>query len=355
MSELLLPRERVALALERKTPDRVPVDFWSVSEVMDNLMRRFNTHVSEDVYRALGIDLRIFGPDYIGPPLRTLPDGSYYGPMGDHRKKVGNRFSVYDEMASYPVGDAATIDDLEKFEYWPNPDHYDYAGLSDKIGDMHERYYIKLYTGGIFELAWELRGLEQFYLDMALDPEIAYYIMGRYADFYSEYIRRSLEAAGDKYDIVYTYDDIASQRGPLMSGDMWRRLVRPHHEKVDGVIKSFGKKVMYHSCGAVYDIIDDLITLPIDILNPIQPAADGMDLAKLKKNYGGRLCFHGGMDIQWLLPHGTKTDVEASVAHTVDTLGKGGGYILASAHALQNDTPVENIVAMYDAARNYRY
>ena len=348
----LLPRERVEIALSHRVADRVPVDFWSVPEVVEKLKAHFRVSETEEVLEALEIDIREVNPDYIGPALRELPDGSFYGPMGHHMRKVSNAFSVYNEYISFPLAYAGSVDDLRGYEYWPNPDHYDYEGLSDKIGRLHEKYCIKLFTGGLFELAWELRGLEQFYVDMALDPEMVHYTMDKLTGFFCEYVTRIMQAAGDKYDIVYTYDDIASQQAPLVSDDMFKDLIKPYHKRLGGVIKDFGKKVMYHSCGAVYDLLDELVTLPIDILNPLQPAAKGMDMVKIKTNYGERLCFHGGIDIQYVLPYGSKREIEEAVAHAVGTLGLGGGYILTTAHNIQNDTSAENIVAMYEAARN---
>jgi len=354
MTQSILPRERVETALRHEVSDRVPVDFWSVPEVVEKLKTFFGVGDREAVLEELEIDIREINPDYTGPPLRTMPDGSFFGPMGHHMRRVSNAFSEYDEYISFPLAYAKSVDDLVKYEFWPNPDHYDYSGLPNKIGQLHDRYYIKLFTGGLFELAWELRGLEQFYVDMALNPEMVHFTMDKLTSFFCEYVTRIMQAAGDKYDMVYTYDDIASQQAPLVSKEMLRELILPYHKRLGGVIKSFGKKVMYHSCGAVYDILDELISLPIDILNPLQPAARGMDMEKIKKNYGERLCFHGGIDIQHVLPYGTKDEIEQAVASAIGALGRGGGYILATAHNIQNDTSAENIIAMYDSARNFK-
>jgi uroporphyrinogen decarboxylase len=152
--------------------------------------------------------------------------------------------------------------------------------------------------------------------------------------------------------MIYTYDDIAAQNAPLISKDMWREFLRPYHVKLNSVIHGLGKTVMYHSCGAVYDMIPLLAELPIDVLNPIQPSAAGMDFVRIKEKFGNALCFHGGIDIQRLLPFGSAEDVRAAVRRAIETLGKGGGYIMTSAHYIQADTPVENILAMYETARN---
>ena len=348
----MLPRERVETALGHKITDRVPLDFWGVPETCQKLRAHFRTDNDEDVLKKLGIDIRQFQPDYIGPPLRKLSDGSYFDHMGVHRKKVRNEFCEYEEYAGSPLGYVETLSDFEKYA-WPNIEHFDFASLPEKIGNSHKTYFIKLETGGLFELAWALRGYERFMIDFIEEPEIVHFIMGKLTDFYCEYVRRAMRHAGQLYDLVYTYDDIAGQNSLLISKDTWKEFIKPCHEKLNKVIRDeCGKIVMYHSCGAVYDMIPLLMELPIDVLNPLQPAARGMDLGLIKKNYGAKLCFHGGIDIQHVLPHGSRQEVEEAVKNAVAVLGEDGGYILTSAHYIQADTPVENIIAMYECARN---
>lgn len=349
----LLPRERVLAALNHQKTDRVPLDFWAVPETWDKLKQYFHTAEEESVLCALGIDIRQIQPEYIGPAMERLEDGTYYDAMGVHRKPIKNDFCEYEEYASSPLGYVETVEDFKSYDKWPVVDNYDFKGLSEKIGNIHDTYYTKLETGGLFEFAWALRGYEQFMMDMVLEPEIAHYIMNRITDFWCEYVKLAMENAGDKYDMVYTYDDIAAQNSLLMSKEMWAEFIKPYHERLNKVIHGYGKTIMYHSCGAVYDMIEDLSKLPIDVLNPIQPRAGGMDMAKIKENFGEKLCFHGGIDIQFTLPKGTREEVDEAVRHAIDTLGAGGGYILTSAHYIQADTPVENIIEMFEEAKRY--
>jgi uroporphyrinogen decarboxylase len=350
----ILPRQRVLSALNHIRPDRVPLDFWATPEVIVHLKKHFNTQSEEIILEKLHIDIRQYQPDYIGPMIIKQTDGSYYDPMGVHRKPQTNAFCVYEEYASAPLGHIKTIDDFKGYDRWPNIDDYDFEHLSDKIGDMHKTYYIKIETGGLFELAWALRGYEQFMIDMMVQPEIAHYIMKKLTDFYCAYVDRAMQHAGEKIDMVYTYDDIASQRSLLMSPATWESLIKPYHIQLNSVIKSHGKTVMYHSCGSIYDMIPQLMTLPIDVLNPLQPLAKDMDFDMIKTNFGKEIAFHGGIDIQFLLPSGTPQEVKAAVERAIDILGKDGGFILTSAHYIQADTPIENVVAMYDAAYHYK-
>lgn len=355
MRETMLPRKRVLTALEHKAPDRIPLDFWVTPEVWEKLKLYFKTDDEEYILRELNVDIRQFQPDYIGPDFTRMEDGSYIDAMGVHRKPQKNDFCEYEEYGSWPLGFANTIEDLENYDNWPCIDNFDFTHLSEKIGDAHKTYYIKIETGGFFELSWALRGYEQFMMDMIVQPEMAKYIMQKLTDFYCEFVRRSMENAGDKIDMVYTYDDIASQRSLLMSQKTWEDIIKPYHEQLNKVIKGYGKTVMYHSCGSIYDMIPMLSELPIDVLNPLQPLASGMDLQKIKDTYGDDLCFHGAIDIQSLLPNGTPQEIKNVVEETIEILGKDGGFILTSAHYIQADTPVDNIISMYESASNYNF
>lgn len=347
----LTPRERVELALAHQDTDRVPVDFWAVPEVWAKLKAHFGVGTDEEVLQRLGSDCRMVAPPYVGPPPPTFPDGSYLNVWRTHRRLVKNRYSAYEEYAGYPLASARSARDVLDFE-WPMPEWWDVDALPAiartyrKPVEYHTRYEV----GGIFELAWGLRGYEQFMMDLATNPEIAWAIMEKITDIYIANVRRVLTAAPGLIDMVYTYDDVAGQDGLLISPAMWREYIRPHHVRLNAAIKEFGVKIMYHSCGAVLPLVEDLIETGIDVLNPLQPRAAGMDMSHLKNVFGRRISFHGAIDIQETLPRGTTDDVRAEVRDRIRVLADGGGYILASAHYLQGDTPVESILAMYDEA-----
>lgn len=344
----MLPRERVIAALEHRTPDRVPRDFWAVDEIWDRLKQYFHTESKDEVLDYLNVDIRRVRPDYIGPPIKVLEDGSYLLPDGTHRKKIANQFGSHEEYASFPLASYETVEEMLEWDRWPRADQYDWDGFAKKIGNKNERYFIKLDLGGPFERSWSLRGYEQYLMDMAVEPEIPHAIMEKLTSYYIDYLTCAMEAAGDKIDMVYTWDDIACQNSLLMSPQMWDEFVKPYHVRIDQVIHSYGKRVMYHSCGAVLPMIPRLIDLPIDVLNPLQPLAAGMsDLKGIKQKYGDQLTFHGAIDIQHLLPNGTPDEVYAEVQRVSSILGENGGYILCSAHFIQADTPIENVLALY--------
>lgn len=351
----MLPRERVLTALNHKTPDRVPTDFWAVEEIWERLKIHFKTPDKDEVLDCLGVDIRRARPDYIGPPIQYLPDGSYLLPDGTHRRKVANNHGSHEEYAGHPLKDCESVDELLSWSRWPNADHYDWEGFSRKIGDKHQRYFIKLELGGPFERAWSLRGYQQYLMDMAVEPEIPHAIMERLTTYYIDFVTRALESAGDKLDLIYTWDDIATQNSLLISPEMWEEFIKPYHVRIDRVIHSYGKPVMYHSCGAMRPMIPRLLDLPIEVLNPLQPLASGMsDLEGIKAEFGNRVTFHGAIDIQHLLPHETPERVREEALRVCSILGRDGGYILSSAHWIQADTPIENVLALYQAAEATR-
>lgn len=351
----MIHRDRVIMALNHQQPDRVPVDFWAVPEIWARLKSHFKVERKEDVLECLDVDIRLEMPDYIGSLPLFKADGSYYAIDGTHRKIVKNAFCTFEEYASYPLVNCETPDEIRAYPYWPQIEDYDWKSFSDKIGDHHEKYFTKVEVGGPFEMSWGLRGMEQFLIDMITNPEMADVILEQRTNYYIEFIKRAMEFAGSKIDAFYTYDDIATQSSLLISKEMWHRFIMPCHKRINSLIKDYGKKIIYHSCGAISPLIGDLVNLPIDVLNPLQPKAAGMDFEIIKSTWGEKISFHGAICIQELLPNGSPEQVYESVSKTIRTLGRKGGYIMGAAHHIQNDTPTENILAMYRAAWDSKY
>lgn len=341
-------RDRVVLALEHKETDRVPMELWAVEEVWTKLKKHYHTDSKEQILQILDIDIRDYSYSYKGPALKVFGDGSFLTPFGVHMKKVKNNFGVYTEHAGYPLANARTVEEIEAFRM-PQVDWFDLDTLSDRIGDKHEQYYIRMQGGCVFELAWQLRGMEQLMIDFVEEPELAHALLKKICDFDCAYIEKMLTVAGDKIDMVYGYDDIGGQKGLLMSPAMIEEFVLPYHTRINKVIKKFGKKHMFHSCGAIFSMIGKIFDVGIDVLNPLQPNAVGMDLSQIKESYGTQGSFLGGVDIQDLLPHGTPEEVYRRSREIIRIMSQNGGYILSSAHRMQADTPVENILAMYQA------
>ena len=354
-SDPMTPYERVDTAIRLKTPDRVPFDFWGVPETIGKLKKYLAVDTDEEMLRLLGVDCRLVAPEYIGPPLEVCADGSFYTALGSHRRTVANEFATYDEYASFPLAGCKTVDEVLSYDKWARTEYFDWQSILPQIEKANSDVprHVHYEVGGIFETSWGLYGMDRFLTDLYDRPEIPCAIMDKITDLFIADFESLMKVANGKIELVYTYDDVAMQNGLLMSPKMWRKYILPRHQRLNRVIKDHGVRIMYHSCGAIYPLINELIDeMHIDILNPLQPRAKGMDMARIKNEFGGRIAFHGGVDLQQTLPYGTQQEVVDEVTGLCHVLGKGGGYICTSAHYIQADVPVENILALYLAPRD---
>jgi uroporphyrinogen decarboxylase len=350
----LTSRERVCLALQRQATDRIPIAMVGsginapADCALETLLQR-QRGVDLDAFLRRVLDIRQVNPRYIGPPLAAGEDW-----WGVQRKPFSYGLSSYDEIAYYPLGRANTPVDLED-HCWPSTDWFDYEALNDSIAAAQEdgEYCLMITNGNIFESAWYMRGFEQIFVDMALNPELVNSLLERVADFYIAHFRRMLVVAAGRVDLAFTADDIGGQNGLLLSLKMWEKFIKPHHMRLNKAIHEFGVKVIYHSDGAVMGAVPGLIDMGIDVLQALQFSARGMDARLLKENYGEKLCFEGGVSVQTTLPFGSPEDVVQETQALIDVLGAGGGYILGPSHAIQAGTPPENILAMFDTALTY--
>ncbi len=336
-------RERVLAAVNRQTPDRTPRDFWAETPTMNRLYAHLGHRDEQRLLDDLGID--IARVEAVGPPEQTLPGGVIRNLWGEQYVHNATEWGPMREDVPGALAGAICEADLEAFP-WPTPDCFDYSGLPaacDRAGDRAILYGF----ADVWQRPGLVRGWEAFFLDMAERPDWCRALSQRFADFYVEDYTRAQEAAGGRIDLFLLISDLGSQNGPLISLPMFRRMVAPYLKRVIDRIHHLGARVMFHSCGGIAPFIPDLIELGVDILDPIQPVGPDMQPAALKARYGDRLCFHGGIDMQRLLPLGSPEEVAAEARRYCETLGAGGGYILAPAHLFQPDVPAANILAMY--------
>ena len=280
-------------------------------------------------------------------------DGSFhdewlvqYKPMGPYNERVG-----------HPLAEA-TLPDLERF-LWPDPhDPGRVEGLAEEAHKLYTQTAFSLVAGhisaGVFQDCWNLRGMARFFEDMMYNIEFAEALLDRVTSIHTAMWEHFLDAIGEYVDIVETADDLGSQSGLLISPQMYRHFIKPCHATLNKSIRSrTTAKIFYHSCGAIMPIIDDLIETGVDILNPIQPLPGLMDFEELKSRYGRPLIFHGGLDVQSLLPKGTPDEVYTKVCRNFDIFSTAC-YIMAPTNTIQPGTPPKNIVAAYKAAREYQ-
>lgn len=352
-------RERVLAAIEHRTPDRPPLNYYGTPETTANLLAHLKLESHEELLCAFGADMRYVVPRYVGPSAFTGPSGYATGGTdmwGIEWEPIANDTCTYFEVVRHPLAEARTVRDIEDYS-WPNPDWMSVDGIQANIQNFNrdEPRAIVLPMGSFFEQCWYLRGLEQFLMDLVEDPPMATAILKKVTEFFRTVNRRSLEAANGGIDIVWSASDVGMQTGMLISPDIWRAYVKPWHREFVTPYKELGLKSRYHTDGAVTPIIEDLIEMGVDLLDPIQPKAPGMDAESLAENFGGRIAFYGGVDTQELLPFGTPEAVEAEVLRLIRVLGSSGGYMAAASNAVQPDVPIENILTLYRTAREYRY
>lgn len=358
-------RERVQLILDHKKPDRVAVDLGSTASGFTNpTMKRV-----KEYFGITGGDI-VFRPDEsaavyndkvlekIGSDFRHVflmpPESAKTG--FDGQDTAVTEWGIQKTMktglsqnSSNPLEDADSIGDLKAYP-WPDP----YApgrdrGLKERIEDL---YYNTDYalaaravSHGFFELAWELRGMENFLVDMMTEKDFAGYLLDQILDIQMAMYDVLLKDAGKYVQMVETADDYGTQKGPMMSPQLFREMILPRRRKLNDFIRSKAPhaKIFHHTCGSVYKLIPDLIEAGIDVLNPIQHSAAEMDTYRLQEEFGDRLIFHGAIDEQTALIYG-KDVLKREMEERIRSLGKDGGYIMAPTSNFQDDMPLENIV-----------
>ncbi|HKZ54423.1 MAG TPA: uroporphyrinogen decarboxylase family protein [Anaerolineales bacterium] len=364
-------RERVQMALDHRQPDRVPLDLGGTQTSIHTLAYRA-------LKRALGIAtptetqnivlglarlepevLERFDIDFLhilpGMPdtwtFQLNADDSFHDEWGTRWRRPPGGY--YYDMVEFPLAGAA-LDDLASFA-WPDPwNKGRLAGAAKQAERLYSETEYALEAGlvGLWETAWFLVGLERWMLRLHDDPDFVVALLDRVLENLKAMHAAYLAEVGPWLELVTLWDDYGSQNGPLIAPSMWRRLVKPRLAELIAALKSKTEaRIAIHSCGSLWDILDDLIEVGVEVINPVQVTARNMDPRQLKQRYGKRLTFWGGIDTHHILPYGRPQDVSRAVREALQTLAIHGGYILASVHNIQPGVPPENIIAMFDTAR----
>lgn len=335
-------RDRVRTALNHQNPDRVPRNFWAETPTWNRLFQYLGHNDKERLLVDLDIDIRSL--DVSGPPEKQGEDGVFQNFWGERFFYRSTPWGLMREDIAGALATAKTFDDLLNFA-WQTPNCFDYSSLPEqcKRWDNHALLYG---FADIWERPALVRGLQNMFLDMTDQPDWVHFLCRKFTDFYKEDYIRAAEITNGRIDLFLLISDLGSQRGPLISKRMFREFIAPYIKEMCDLIHGLGAKVLFHSCGSIRPLISDLIELGVDVLDPIQPIGD-MIPETLKSEFGDRLCFHGGIDMQSLLPQGTPEEVRSGAQRYEDVLGKDGGYILAPAHLFQPDVPPENVLAVY--------
>jgi uroporphyrinogen decarboxylase len=350
----LTPRERWLALLRGEPADRVLCDFWATGEVIGRLLRDLGCATERELWKRLGVDKCIhLSPRHPAAREDTWHTPSHFSLWGVETRTIayGEGIGEYAEDAFHPLGAARSVADVEQFS-WPDPDGFDTAGLRAEAAQWPD-YPILGAASEPFYLYCRLRGMEQALEDLVANPEIAEAILERIYDFDSRLIRRVLTELAGTIDIVYVAEDLGTQNHLLMSPAAFRRHLKPRMTRLIEMIHSFGVKVYHHDDGAIRPLLPDLIEAGIDLLNPVQWRCRGMEREGLARDFGGAVVFHGGIDNQHTLPFGTPEDVRRQVRENLEIFRGGRGYIVAPCHNIQPNTPTENIVALYEAVREF--
>ncbi len=396
-------RERVHAALRHREADRVPVDLGAMRssgihaiaynrlkahlgfaggqtvlyDIMQQLaepeagiIERFHLDALPLARAPIGLDPARPGwrpwrlPD--GSPA-LVPDGLEQWPREDGgaeiRDDAGNVLfrmpagGLYYEPVYEPLADATTVAEIEA---WEPPVISDaeliwLRGQAKQLRASSDKAILGLTGVNLYEAAQRVRGWQRFMTDLAGAPVLAQALLSRLAESAISNLARYLEAVGEYIDIVQVGDDLGTQNGPQLSPRMYRRLVKPYQQQVWQFIKATSRlPVFLHCCGGIYPLIPDLIEAGVDILNPVQISAVGMDPVRLKAEFGRDLVFWGGgCDTQHVLPDATPAQVADHVRRQIETFAPGGGFVFNQVHNIQANVPPENIVAMLDAAWAY--
>jgi len=380
-TETMTSRERVLEALSHREPDRVPIDLggnqtgihkFAYDALLEHLGIEDELTIMdpvqqlarpcEAVLERFGVDTRYIsaGPpaDWPGGIVTRQRDGRVWHDLTD---EFGVTWSMpddeplYMDISHHPLADVS-IDDVANHPWPRGDDPTRFDGLRDRaLAIRNDTPYavVSGISGVTYEICWYLRGLENWFVDMMTQPAFCEAMLDQTLKYWLDWFGPFCDAVGDVVDVIMIGDDLAGQNGPLFRPAFYRDVVKPRHKQLVQFIRSRTQaKIWYHTCGSCVGYIDDLLDNGIDILNPVQISAANMDPADLKARFGDRLVFWGGgIDPQHVLPTASPETVRQHVRRNVETFKPGGGYVFNNVHNIQAGVPAENIVALFDAAR----
>jgi uroporphyrinogen decarboxylase len=369
------------LALNHKEPDRIPIDLGgtTITSIHNTTYMAVRRHVglpveeietidpiqqtprvAEDFFERFSVDFRMVQLPHAGS-IEVFEDGDYFAFVDRFGAKLRmpKDGGLYFDWVEFPLREF-TPEELDRYA-WPEPDPIeDVLRLRDRARKLYETTDHALVGGaviggGIFEQPCRMMGLEQFMMSLVDDPRYAERLTGRLTDLYIASCDRYLDEVGPYIQVFLFWDDVAGQDGWLISPETYRRIIKPSQRRLFEAIKrKTDAKIFYHGCGAAFELIGDLIDIGVDIFNPVQVSARGMDTRRLKETYGRDIVFWGGgVDTQRVLPFGTPDEVRDEVKRRIDDLAPGGGFVFAAVHNIQAFVPPENVVAAFDTALEY--
>ena len=351
---VMTARERVLRTFAGKEADRVPVNYSANADIDRRLKERFGLRGddAEGLRKALGVDFRGVGAPYRGPKRHEdIPERGVKADIwGIHRRWVQHESGGYWDYCDFPLREA----DEDAVARWPmpSPDDFDCSGVVAECR-KYDAYAINGSAGfgDIINGNGMLRGMEQTLIDLVTDDPAGLRLADRRLGIQLEVTRRIVEAAKGRVVFLWLGEDLGTQIGPMISMDVFRRHIRPRYQKFCDLAKAHGLFVMMHTCGSSSWAYEDFIEMGIHVVDTLQPEAKDMSPEHLKQTFGGRLAFHGCISTAGPVAYGTVDEVVAYCRRTLEIMMPGGGYCFAPTHQLQDNSPTENVVAMYETAR----
>ncbi len=346
-------RERVLAAFNHVEGDRVPVWCGASPEFLYKAKRYLGVKDTESLLLRFGDDFRrvyakYSGPQEFHPFLYLSPGSKFRTPFGIERHGLG-----YGQPVNHPLADA-TLAQVHEYP-WPDPAWMDVSDIRIRALKYDRQYAI---LGGDWSPFWhdaiDLLGMENLLIKMYDEPELVDAVMVHLVDYYVGVSQHIFEVASDVIDIFFIGNDFGSQTGPLIGENLFRRFALSHLERLVDLGHNYGLKVMMHCCGGIAPLIPAMIEVGLDALQAMQPSVRGMEPASLKTAFGDKMVFNGCIDSHHVLIKGTPDLVRARTRETIDIMKPGGGYIVSASHDyILEETPVENVLAMFDTARKY--
>jgi len=351
MARAMTSKERVLAAFARQEPDRVPINYLANPGIDGRLKEHFGLDPGdgEGLLDRLGVDFRGVGAPYVGPRLHEDYGDRVVDNWGIHRRYISHESGGYWDYCDFPLQDA----DEETVANWPmpSPDDHDYTGVAEACARWKQLAING--SGGFGDIIngnGFLRGMEQTLVDLVTDHPAGLLLADRRMAIQLEVTRRILEAAKGGVDFLWLGEDLGTQIGPLIGMATFRKHIRPRYQPFCDLARSYNLPVMIHTCGSSSWAYDDFIEMGIHVVDTLQPEAKDMAPAYLKQRFGQRLAFHGCISTAGPVAYGTVEDVRRYCRDTLEVMMPGGGYCFAPTHALQDNSPTENVVAMYEAA-----
>ena len=354
--ETMTAKERVLKTFNLEKTDRVTIGYEANAAVH----RRFSNTLgipggdAEKVRRALGVDYRHVGAPYTGPCLfKELPDRRVDALEGCYMKWIAHETGGYWDFCDFPLKEA----DDETFARYPvpDPDCFDYESVAAQIAE-HKDFAVFIGGAGVPDIInsnGRIMGMEDILVHLATGNEAALAFIDRRIDMQFAVMERTLEMYKDKIDFMWLGEDLGTQHSPMISLDLFRRVFKPRHQRFVDLAKAFGLPVMIHTCGSSSWAYEDFIEMGIRGVDTLQPEAANMSPRYLKERFGGRLSFRGCISTAGPLAYGAAEDTVDTIKETLEIMMDGYGYHFAPTHAIQDNTPTENLIAMYNAAHKF--